>query len=244
MDENTISSPDAKDAAWLVSMVREEMDLWGPLKNFASIREWRRRPRILLHDKQGIFGHAVLGRLGTSIELRTVVLDPRVRGHGRSHELVEQAVSRWYQDALIHRSTPPLEPSFRRSLISWTKSAPLAAAYHRAGFSLIQPERRWCRLWLYKSSLATLPARLQISIALDRTIRAISMLFRDPKRLQYQILHLREYRLFILDSKSSIQALSRAHPMSEVTAVTGRQLIEIEESQSQAFVDWDSTEEG
>jgi hypothetical protein len=32
--------------------------------------------------------------------------------------------------------------------------------------------------------------------------------------------------------------------MSEMTAVTGRQLIEIEDSQAQAFVDWDITEEG
>ncbi len=32
--------------------------------------------------------------------------------------------------------------------------------------------------------------------------------------------------------------------MSEMTAVTGRQLIEFEESQLQAFVDWDVTEEG
>ena len=32
--------------------------------------------------------------------------------------------------------------------------------------------------------------------------------------------------------------------MSEITAVTGRHLIDIEESQLQAFVGWDSTEEG
>lgn len=244
MDEDVVSIPDAKDAAWLVSMIHEEMDIWGPLKKSTAIRKWRRHPRILLHDKNGLFGHAVLDRLGPSIELRTVVLDSRVRGQGRSHELVEQAVSRWYQDALIHRTTPPLESSSRRPLISWTRSAALAATYHRAGFSLVQPERRWSRLWLFKSPLATLPLFLQISIVLNRILRGVSMLFRNPTRLQYQFRHLREYRLFILDSKSSLQLPSRAHPMSEMTAVTGRQLIEIEESQAQAFVDWDITEEG
>ncbi|MBD18365.1 MAG: hypothetical protein CMB13_01835 [Euryarchaeota archaeon] len=244
MDEDAPFSPDAKDALWLVSMIHEEMDIWGPLKESAAIQRWRRHPRILLHDRNGLFGHAVLDRLGSSIELRTVVLDSRVRGQGRSHELVEQAVSRWYQDALLHRVTPPLELSSRRPLLSWTRSAALAATYHRARFSLVQPERRWSRLWLFKSSLATLPVRLQISVALNRIFRGISMLFQDPNRLRYQIRHLREYHLFILDPKSPIQGLSRAHPMSEITAVTGRHLIDIEESQLQAFVDWDSTEEG
>ena len=69
-------------------------------------------------------------------------------------------------------------------------------------------------------------------------------LFQDPARLGHQIRHLSEYRLFIFNPKSSLQTPSRAHPMSEMTAVTGRQLIEIEESQLQAFVDWDVTEEG
>tara|TARA_B100002052_G_scaffold170865_1_gene155548 strand:- start:382 stop:1116 length:735 start_codon:yes stop_codon:yes gene_type:complete len=244
MDEDALFTPDAKEAEWLVSMIYEELDIWGPLKKSVAIRSWRRHPRILLHDKVGLFGHAVLDRLGPSIELRTVVLDPRVRGQGRSHELVEQAVSRWYQDALLHRVTPPLESSSRSPLISWTRSAALAATYHRAGFSLIQPERRWSRLWLFRSSLATLPMILQISIVLNRILRGVSMLFRNPTRLQYQIRHLHEYRLFILDSESSLQLPSRAHPMSEMTAVTGRQLIEIEDSQAQAFVDWDITEEG
>ena len=244
MDEEHPSSPDAKDAIWLVSMIRKEMDIWGPLKEIVAVRRWRRHPRILLHDRNGLFGHAVLDRLGPSIELRTVVLDPRVRGQGRSHELVEQAVSRWYQDALIHRTTPPLESSARRPLVSWTRSAALAATYHRAGFSLVQPERRWSRLWLFRSSLATLTVRLQISIVLNRILRGVSMLFQNPTRLRHQMFHLNEYRLFILDSKSSLQVPSRAHPMSEMTAVTGRQLIEIEESQTQAFVGWESTEEG
>ncbi|MEC8979244.1 MAG: hypothetical protein VX433_04045 [Candidatus Thermoplasmatota archaeon] len=244
MDEDVVSIPDAKDAVWLVSMIHEEMDIWGPLKKSTAIRKWRRHPRILLHDKNGLFGHAVLDRLGPSIELRTVVLDSRVRGQGRSHELVEQAVSRWYQDALIHRVTPPLEPTSRRPLISWTRSAALAATYHRAGFSLVKPERRWSRLWLFKSSLATLAMKLQISIVLNRILRGTSMLFHNPTRLLFQIRNLRDYRLFILDSKPSLQLPSRAHPMSEMTAVTGQQLIEIEDSQSQAFLDWDITEEG
>ena len=244
MDEDGPSSLDAENAIWLTSMIREELDLWGTLKEVSAIRGWRRLPRILLHDLNGLFGHAALARLGSSIELRTVVLDPRVRGQGRSHELVEQAISRWYQDALLHRVSPPLEPLSRRPLISWTRSAGLAAAYHRAGFYLVQSERRWSRLWLFKSTLATLPLRLQISIVLNRMLRGISILFQDPVRFGHQIRHLREYRLFIFDPKSSLQMPSRAHPMSEMTAVTGRQLIEIQDSQLQAFVNWDATEEG
>ncbi|DAC26027.1 MAG TPA: hypothetical protein D7H85_03520 [Candidatus Poseidoniales archaeon] len=244
MDEEGNSPLDAENSTWLVSMIREELDLWGPLKEVSAVRGWNRHPRILLHDLHGLFGHATLDRLGPSIELRTVVLDPRVRGQGRSHELVEQAISRWYQDALLHRLSPPLEPSSRRPLISWTRNAALAATYHRAGFSLVQPERRWSRLWLFKSTLATLPLRLQISVVLDRMLRGIFMLFQNPIRLRHQIRHIREYRLFLFNPKSSLQTPSRAHPMSEMTAVTGRQLIEIEESQLQAFVNWDATEEG
>ena len=244
MDEDGESPLGDEDAVWLTSMIRKELDLWGPLKEISAVRGWRRQPRILLHDLHGLFGHAVLARLGPSIELRTVVIDPRVRSQGRSHELVEQVISRWYQDALLHRLPPPLEPSSRRLLISWTRSAALAAAYHRAGFSLVQPERRWSRLWIVRSTLATLPLRLQISVVMNRILRGIYMLFQDPARLGHQIRHLSEYRLFIFNPKSSLQTPSRAHPMSEMTAVTGRQLIEIEDSQLQAFVDWDVTEEG
>jgi GNAT superfamily N-acetyltransferase len=138
-------------------------------------------------DETSIWGYAELVRLGRQIEIATVIIDSNRRGRGHSHHLIEQAIKRWRQDAILHGINPPLSSENRLALFCFTKHVGLATALLRAGFEQRPAVRHWSRLWLRRSSLVLLPFSTQFS------------LFSDPKRVIHQAKHLSNYQLYTFD---------------------------------------------
>jgi len=142
-----------------------------------------------------------------------VVVDPGHRGQGYCHRIVHEAWERWRQDPIVHgRSVIPEinlakamrvggespEPSVVRGpLVSFTRDAAMAAGLVGGGFSMVQRRRRFSRLWLYRSDLATLPLGIQFAFLIDRTLRGLRLLIHRPGRILHHLRHGRDYRLFI-----------------------------------------------
>ena len=200
-------------AAWLITMLDSEDDLRSPGSLAAEARRGARVPRILLHEEGEPVAYAELRRVGRAVELATVVVDPDYRGQGYCHRIVHEAWERWRQDPIVHGCSvmPEVdlaramrteeessEPSVVRGpLVSFTRDAAMAAGLIGGGFSMVQRRRRFSRLWLYRSDLATLPLGIQFAFLIDRTLRGLRLLVSRPGRILHHLRHGRDYRLFI-----------------------------------------------
>ena len=219
---------DERVAVWLDALLRVEMDL-RPSRGVAKeVHHGPRTPRVLILEGGEMAGYAELRRIGTAIELATVVVEPQLRGKGFSHQIVQQAWERWRQDPVLHGA--PLGgqvdlvkatrddsgPEVVRSpLISFTRDAAMAAALVGGGFTMMPRKRRVSRLWLWKSDFAALPLWTQICIAMDRFCRGVIFLFKSTKRIPHIIRHSRDYRLFVRIPETAERPPPRMHTRSE-----------------------------
>jgi len=148
-------------------------------------------PHVLLTEDGECVGHAAFRRVGSCIELHSVVIATHLRGRGRSHVLLEMALSRWSQDRILNgssvqpsvdlaaavRGEEPIEIPWRRDLICFTRHPSLAASLIAAGFNHSLPKRRWWSLWLRRHPLGRLSSRTMLSILFNRLIRGLKLLF-------------------------------------------------------------------
>ena len=148
-------------------------------------------PHVLMIEDGECVGHAAFRRLGSCIELHSVVIAPHLRGTGRSHVLLEKALSRWSQDRILNgssvqpsvdlaaavRGEKPTEKPWRRNIICFTRHPSLAASLIAAGFQHAIPKRRWWSFWLRKHPLGKLNSRTMLSILLNRFLRSLKLLF-------------------------------------------------------------------
>ena len=205
-------------AEWLYSMLEAHPDLRTSRSAEAEAKRLPKMAKMVIHEDGMPIGYAELRRVGRAIELATVVVDPAHRGRGHCHTLVQSGWERWRQDPILHgRSVmPEVDLSkvmsgggveeinvVRGPLISFTRDAAMAAALVAGGFELIPRSRRWSRLWLWRSDVASLPLRIQLMLAIDRILRTIGMLFRKPSKLTHYAKHARDYRLFIRHVESA-----------------------------------------
>jgi len=136
-------------------------------------------------------GHAGFRRLGSCIELHTVVIVPELRGTGRSHALLQAVISRWRQDRILNgagvqpnvdiaaaiRGEEVAEKPWRKDLICFTRHPSLAATLIANGFQYAKPRRRWWSLWMRRHPLGELNTRTVLSLFFNRFLRASTMLF-------------------------------------------------------------------
>ena len=221
-------SEDEHLAIWLDAMLRTELDL-RPSRGVAKeTRLGSQTPRIIILEEGGIAGYAELRRTGGAIELATVVVEPKLRGKGLAHKIVQQAWERWRQDPVLHGA--PLggqvdlvramqdesEPQVVRGpLISFTRDAAMAAALVGGGFTMMPRKRRASRLWLWRSDFAALPLRTQFALTIDRLYRGVIFLFTSPKRIPHFIRYSREYRLFVRIPETAERPPPRMHMRSK-----------------------------
>jgi len=149
------------------------------------------------------WGYAELVRLGNLIEFAGVIIDPNRRGRGHSHHLIERAIERWRQDAILHRTNPPLSVANRLGLFCYTRHVGLSKALLKAGFEQRPAVRHWSRLWLVRSAVAPLPFLTQFSLISNRLFRVIKTFFSEPKRVIHQAKHLSNYQLYTFDDTNA-----------------------------------------
>ncbi|MGY8702228.1 MAG: GNAT family N-acetyltransferase [Candidatus Poseidoniales archaeon] len=168
----------------------ESLDLERPLSAEKETKRLQRVPHELLILEGNCIGHAALRKLGSSIELHTVVISPEQRSKGYSHVLVEMVLRRWHQDRILHstsiqppvnlaaaiRGDKPVEKVWRRPMICFTRHPSLAATLISSGFLHAQKKRRWWTLWLRRHPLGILSTRTMVSLLLNRLSRAVKML--------------------------------------------------------------------
>ena len=80
----------------------ESLDLERPRSYENEEKELQRVAHELLVEDGTCSGHAGFRRLGSCIELHTVVIAPAFRGTGRSHTLLQASISRWRQDRILN----------------------------------------------------------------------------------------------------------------------------------------------
>jgi len=219
---------DERIAIWLDALLKVEKDL-RPSRGVPKEAHFGpMTPRVLILEDGEMAGYAELRRIGGAIELATVVVEPKLRGKGIAHQIVQQAWERWRQDPVLHgaplggqvdlvkatrdESGPEI---VRGPLISFTRDAAMAAALVGGGFTIMPRKRRASRLWLWKSDFAALPIRTQICIAVDRLYRGVTFLFKSPKRIPHFIRHSRDYRLFVRIPETAERPPPRMHMRSE-----------------------------
>lgn len=221
-------SGDAELGAWLDQMLDSEPDLRASRGAAREAERGRRVPQVILLEEGMPAAYAELRRVGRAIELATVVVDPSHRGKGLSHQLVREAWSRWRQDPILHgaslggevnlvaatRGDAPPE-IIRGPLVSFTRDAAMAAALVGGGFTLMPRRRRASRLWLVRSDFAALPLSIQLAFALDRTARALLLLFTRPRRILHHLRHARDYRLFVRIPETAARPPPRLHDRTE-----------------------------
>ena len=78
------------------------LDLERPRSSMKEEKKLDRIPHELLIEDGNSSGFAAFRRLGSCIELHTVVIAPSMRGMGRSHALLQAAISRWRQDRILN----------------------------------------------------------------------------------------------------------------------------------------------
>lgn len=98
-----------EDIRWLKLMLQQELDLRPP--TLAKID----KNTILIRDKKGLpIAHAALSNRWRGYEINSVVVDPKERGKGLTHELLEHCD--------------------RAPLFAYTRSAHLQNSLIKAGF--------------------------------------------------------------------------------------------------------------
>ena len=219
-----------EEAKWLLKMQLENLDLRKPKSLKKLILYLNKNPGIFIRNNAGIIGFANMQRLGTIIELHTVVIDPQCRGEGHSHKLVYSSWERWKQDPILHGKSFDENITFSNKknkskirlpcqLIAFTRNAALASSLTSAGFKIAIPKRKWWSLWIIKTQLAQLNASSVLSIVLNRLMILIKMLIGEVipenniksgffkrflqkrRRLMHQLSNLSEYKLFILSTE-------------------------------------------
>ena len=169
----------------------ESLDLSRPRSYENEEKELQRIAHELLIEDGICSGHAAFRRLGSCIELHTVIIAPAFRGTGRSHTLLQAVISRWRQDRILNgasvqpkvdlaaavRGDATPEQPWRRNMICFTHHPSLAASLIANGFQYAQSKRRWWSLWLRKHPLGRLDSRTMLSLLFNRFLRASSMLF-------------------------------------------------------------------
>ena len=221
-------SEDERIAIWLDALLNVEMDLRPSRGVLKETRLGSNTPRVLILEEGEMAGYAELRRVGGVIELATVIVEPKLRGKGVAHQIVQQAWERWRQDPVLHGvplggeidlmkatrddSGPEV---VRGPLISFTRDAAMAAALVGGGFTMMPRKRRVSRLWLWKSDFAALPLWTQICIAMDRLYRGVIFMFKSPKRIPHFIRFSRDYRLFVRIPESAERPPPRMHMRSE-----------------------------
>jgi len=221
-------SEDERVAIWLDGVLKSEPDLRPSRGVGKETRKGPHTPRIIILEDGEIAGYAELRRVGGVIELATVVVEPKLRGKGISHQIVHQAWERWRQDPVLHGT--PLGGQVdlvkategeggprvvQKPLISFTRDAAMAAALVGGGFTMMPRKRRASRLWLWRSDFAALPLMAQFSLAMDRLYRGVIFLFTSPKRIPHFIRHSRDYRLFVRIPETAERPPPRMHMRSE-----------------------------
>jgi len=227
MERNWLNE-DERIAIWLDALLKTEPDLRPSRGVTKESRKGPLTPRIIILDDGEIAGYAELRRIGGAIELATVIVEPKLRGNGFSHQIVHQAWERWRQDPVLHGtplggqvdlSNAALELTgpqiVRGPLISFTRDAAMGAALAGGGFTLIPRKRRASRLWLWKSDFAALPLRTQIAVGFDRLVRGVTFLFTSPSRIVHFMRHTRKYRLFVRIPETAERPPPRLHLRSE-----------------------------
>ncbi len=218
-------SDDHQVAQWLDEHLGKELDLRSSRGVQKETRLGPKTPRIIILEDGNIAGYAEMRKISTAIELATVLVDPKLRGKGYSHQLVHQAWERWRQDPVLHRSPLGGEVDLTKGeknpqivqnpLISFTRNPAMAAALVGGGFTMIPRKRRPSRLWLWKSDFAVLPIRVQIMVAFDRLVRSTRFLFSSPNRITHYLRHSKDYRLFVRIPETAERPPPRMHMRSE-----------------------------
>jgi len=166
------------------------LDLERPRSSMNEEKKLDRLPHELMIEDGNCSGFAAFRRLGSCIELHTVVIAPSMRGTGRSHALLQAAISRWRQDRILNgagvqpavdlaaavRGEDVVEQPWRRDLICFTRHPSLAATLIGNGFQYAKPKRRWWSLWLRRHPLGRLSSRTIASLVVNRFLRGSSML--------------------------------------------------------------------
>jgi len=123
---------------WIKKRCLEDLDLRSPNRN-------ERKPKdgvvqIVLREEEHILGIAEMKRMGGVVMLETVVVDPKIRGKGVSHILVEKVRKRWNSDPIL--SGRPLGQLDREEkervpldLVARTRSIAMASSLIRSGFT-------------------------------------------------------------------------------------------------------------
>ena len=221
-------SEDERIAIWLDTLLNVEIDLRPSRGVCKETRLGSNTPRVLILEDGEMAGYAELRRIGGAIELATVLVEPKLRGKGIAHQIVQQAWERWRQDPVLHgvplggeidlmkATQDDSGPEVVRSpLISFTRDAAMAAALVGGGFTMMPRKRRASRLWLWKSDFAALPLWTQICIAMDRLYRGVIFMFKSPKRIPHFIRYSRDYRLFVRIPETAERPPPRMHMRSE-----------------------------
>ena len=178
-----------EEAAWLLKMQHECLDLRKPIKLKKLIIQLKSNLGIFIRNEDGILGYANLQRMGGVVELHTVVVEPEFRGKGHSHKLVYSAWERWRQDPILHGSAMnsrinlttneedynPENEVLPCQLIVFTRNASLASTLTSAGFKIAIPKRKWWSLWLIKSQLGQLKTTHLLNLLLNRFVAFIKM---------------------------------------------------------------------
>ena len=219
---------DEQIATWLDALLNIEMDLRPSRGVTKEALKGSKTPRVLILEDGEMAGYAELRRIGGAIELATVLVEPKLRGKGIAHQIVQQAWERWRQDPVLHGtplggqvdlSTEAQNESgpqvVRGPLISFTRDAAMAAALIGGGFTMMPRKRRMSRLWLWRSDFAALPLWTQFCLAIDRLFRGLIFLFTSPKRIPHFIRHSRDYRLFVRIPETAERPPPRMHMRSE-----------------------------
>lgn len=178
-----------EEARWLLQMQHENLDLRKPKKLAKLISNLKTNPGIFIRNEKGILGHANMQRIGSIIELHTVIITPEFRGEGHSHKLIYSAWERWRQDPILHGKLLDSKIDFTKGdntiseeellpcqLIAFTRNASLASTLTSAGFKIAIPKRKWWNLWLKKTQLGQLKTNELLFLFLNRFFSLIKML--------------------------------------------------------------------
>ena len=180
---------------WLQQVLAEEIDVRPPKRSPELERKYIEKcAKVVLYGEKRPAAYCELRRCGGQLELCSVIVDEDKRGIGLSHELVRLALARAAGDPIV--SGQPLDEHKPPLVFAFTRSAALARSLTKAGFEIRPARRRGSRLFLFRSASANLPLRVQLGLAWERSIRALTMLTRDRRKARGQIGHLAEYHLF------------------------------------------------
>ena len=159
-----------EDAEWLISMLSSEIDLRPPFSIERELIHLSKDSTLLLSNQGGVaVGHAAIRKLGGDLEIITVVVDPSQRGRGISRKLIRELIESHAHGLRVH---------------CWTRSHALSKVLLDHGFS----RRLWPGLTVSFWSIYY------------GFIRVFTQLIRfELRRTLHQIIHLRNYKLYILD---------------------------------------------